>query len=444
MDLRDTIYGEMTFPGKSALRVVRLSGDLAIKCVSKLFIPYSAPIRNPKMTVRGKLVDINGRIIDDIICIFFKKPNSYTGEDVVEFHCHGNEGIIKILSSSLETLGVRKAKNGEFSFRAFINGRLSIKDARRLKKIMEAQTAVESSAVFESQDIIERELGLLKEEIIKLLSLWEARIDFPEEVPPKETKKWKDELLPLQKKCGKLLDISHRSKQVREGFRVAIFGAPNSGKSSLFNNLLGRERAIVTPHPGTTRDILEEKLEIEGIPVVFLDTAGVRRFSKNIEHIGIERALKAANTADIVLFLFDGKKGWKKSDEEFLTLLSTKQIIKVATKKDLYKNQSFPKNVIQISNKSGFGIERLIRKVASSLRSLLPKDNFMVLEKEEIALIQRISSLLKEAFASIKREDEVSASDFLKRALYEIDSLYKTDSFENIYDTIFKEFCIGK
>ncbi|MFB3850608.1 MAG: tRNA uridine-5-carboxymethylaminomethyl(34) synthesis GTPase MnmE [Acidobacteriota bacterium] len=444
MDILDTIYGEMTFPGRSALRVVRVSGELTKKAVEKIFDRHSSLMKTHKTAVRGKLLDLKGNTIDDIVAIFFKKPNSYTGEDVVEFHCHGVETVLKILSSSLESFGIRKAKNGEFSFRAFINGKISLKEARRLKKVMEAQTLKESSAVYASQEIIERELKSLSETIIEILARWEARIDFPEEVPQEDINKWIEELSPLQKQIDHLLKISERSRQVKEGFKVAIFGAPNSGKSSLFNNLLGRERAIVTPHPGTTRDILEEKLEIDGLPVIFLDMAGARKKSQKIEKAGIEKAIKVAEGAHLVLFLFDGKKGWRKSDDEALSFLKGKKIIKVATKKDLYKKKSLPENVVEISNLSGFGIEKLIKMVISSLKASLPKGDLLILDEREMMTVQKTARFVKDAFISIKQRDEVYASDFLKRALFEIDELFKTESLEIIYDSIFKDFCIGK
>ncbi len=444
MDIKDTIYGEMTFPGRSALRTIRVSGELSQKAVTRLFDRGSALLKNPNRVFNGKLLDLRGKVVDDIVCIFFQKPKSYTGEDIVEFHCHGSEGIIRILSSSLESLGIRKAKNGEFSFRAFLEGKISLKEARRLKKIMEAQTELESSVAFESQDIIERELGFIKEKIIKLLSIWEARIDFPEEVPQKETNRWKDELIPLQKRIKKLLEKSASGKKIREGFKVAIFGAPNSGKSSLFNTLLGRERAIVTPHPGTTRDILEETLDVEGIPITFLDMAGVRNTSRKIEKKGVEKALKEAKIADLVLFLFDGKKGWKKSDEEFLALLSQKNVIKVATKKDLYKKKVFSEGVFEISNLSGFGISRLLRKISSELKKNIPDNNFLFLQKEEYSTIEKVSSLFNEAYLTISKGEDALSADLLKRALFEIDRLFKIDSFESIYDSIFSDFCIGK
>lgn len=444
MDIIDTIYGEMTFPGQSALRVVRVSGNLSQKAAATLFDSHLLLLKNPKTAVRGILLDTKGNAIDDIISIFFRKPNSYTGEDVVEFHCHGAEGPIKILSSSLESLGIRKAKNGEFSFRAFVNGKLSLKEARKIRKIMEAQTAKESSAVFASQEFIEKELFSIKDSIIETLAKWEARIDFPEEVPQEKITKWKKELSPLKKQVIHLLQTSERSRQIRKGFKVAIFGAPNSGKSSLFNNLLGRERAIVTPHPGTTRDILEEKLEIEGMPIIFLDMAGARKNTQKIEKVGIERAVKVAKSAHLVLFLFDGNKGWRKCDDEALSLLGDRKIIKVATKKDLYREKIFPENVLEISNKSGYGIDKLTQLICSSLRTSLPKGDFLFLDETESATVQKVSQFINETFLAINQKNEVFAADFLKRALFEIDELFKTESLEKIYDSIFKDFCIGK
>lgn len=444
MDTIDTIYGEMTFPGRSALRVIRVSGDFAKISAKRLFDSHSDLLKNPKTAIRGNLLDLKGNVIDDSICIFFKKPNSYTGEDIVEFHCHGSEGIIKTLSTNLEFLGVRRAKNGEFSFRAFINGKLSLKEAKRLKKVMEAQTSLETSAIFASQDLIEKQFLSIKEKIIDLLAKWEARLDFPEEVPQKSLKLWEKELNPLLKKITSLHEIAKRGNQVKEGFKVAIFGAPNSGKSSLFNTLLGRERAIVTPHPGTTRDILEETLEIDGLLIVFIDMAGARKSSRSIEKRGIDRAVKVARNSHLVLFLFDGRKGWTNADQEAFDLLSGKTIIKVATKKDLYKNKPFPKNVVRISNVTYYGIGSLLKKITSFFKSSYSKTPLLFLDATELFVVDKVFTLINQSLISLKEKKEDYATDFLKRALFEIDDLDRTDSLEKIYDTIFKDFCIGK
>lgn len=444
MDTLDTIYGEMTFPGRSALRVIRVSGDLARKSVERLFDSKISLVKNPKTAIRGKLLDLNGNVLDDSIAIFFKKPNSYNGEDIVEFHCHGSEGIIKALSTSLEFLGIRKAKNGEFSFRAFINGKISLKEAKRLKKIMEAQTSVESSSIFASQDLIEKQFISIKGEIIDLLAKWEARLDFPDEVPQENLKVWEKELTPLLKKISSLLEIAKRSKQVKEGFKVAIFGAPNSGKSSLFNNLLGRERAIVAPHPGTTRDTLEESLEIEGLKIIFIDMAGARKNSRSIEKMGIDRAVKVARNSDLVLFLFDGQKGWTNKDQDAFNLLKGKNIIKVATKQDLYKDKPFSKDVVKISNVTYWGTDSLLRKITSFFKSSYSPTPLLFLDPTELFVVEKVFSFIRQSIQSIKEKREEYATDFLKRALFEIDELYRTDSLEEIYDTIFKHFCIGK
>lgn len=445
-DFSSTIYGEMTFPGKSALRAIRVSGNLSITALSKLFKSKRNVVDNPQKLSSGILLDSKGREIDSIMAVYFKAPKSYTGEDVAEFFCHGSAGVISSLSKSLEKLGIRKAKNGEFSFRSYINGKMGIKEAKRIKKIMDSETPYEAQLSFLSEDKVEKEISSLKDEIVRVVSLWEGRLDFVEDVPKENKSVWFKELRSIKAGAENLQGMAKRGEQLKSGFKVALFGRTNSGKSSLFNNLLGKERAIVTPHPGTTRDVLEEKLEIDGFPILFYDTAGARKKSVKIEKKGIERAIEVARKSDLILFLFDGRYGISTKDKELLKMFGDKRVIFVATKKDLYgeKRICTEKDFIEISNKTLYGIDLLIKKIMKVAKRDFDKKEIMFIDVKTKEIVDKILKIIKESENSLKKGNEVASTDILKRCLFRFDDIYKTDSLEEVYNSIFKDFCIGK
>ncbi len=445
-DFSSTIYGEMTFPAKSALRAVRVSGALSKNALSKLFKANMVILENPGRLINGILLDSRRREIDFIMAVYFKAPKSYTGEDVAEFFCHGSTGVISSLSKSLENLGIRRAKNGEFSFRAYINGKMGIKEASKIKRIMDSETPYEAQLSFLSEDKIEKEIFNLKDEITKVVALWEGRLDFVEDVPKENKSVWIKELKRIKAKAENLQEMAKRGEKLKSGFKVALFGRTNSGKSSLFNNLLGKERAIVTPHPGTTRDVLEEKLEIDGLPILFYDTAGARKKSLKIEKKGIERAIEVAKKCDLVLFLFDGRYGIIGKDKELLKMFGAKRIIFVATKKDLYgEKRSYPKKeFIEISNKTYYGMDLLTKKIMKVAKMDFDKKGIMFIDGKTKEIVDEILKIIKESGDFLRKGNEVASTDLLKRCLFYLDNIYKSDSLEEVYDTIFKDFCIGK
>ena len=447
-DLEGTIFGEMTYPGRSALRAVRVSGPLSRKITKKLFFSKSDPWKNPRTAVSGLLRNLEGKPVDSILALAFPSPNSYTGEDCAEFQCHGSEGVIRGLRSSLFALGAREALPGEFSYRAVLAGKMAAEEAESLGDLVRAETELEACAVGISGSGSSRSRILaLKEAILQLRAKWEARIDFPEEVPQPGIKTWKKELLPVLKSVRDALSLSRRSRPVREGFRVAIFGAPNSGKSSLFNCLLGRERAIVTPHPGTTRDMIEEKLDIDGIPMVFMDMAGARRKNPGIEKEGILRALESAKRADAVLFLFDGSRGWDAADEEALRMLDRKPLLFIASKKDLYgkKGHGAALKALEISNRTGEGMDGLIKRLSEWGKRNLPKKGIFLMNGRQEECLLGIEAALAEAEKAVTSgENELLAAEKAREAQREIDELLLSASGEELYDLIFSGFCIGK
>lgn len=447
-DLDGSIFGEMTYPGRSAMRAVRISGPLSRKITEKLFSSKADPWKKPRMAVSGFLRNLEGKTVDSILAITFPAPNSYTGEDCAEFHCHGSEGVIMGLRSSIAALGAREALPGEFSYRAFVNGKITADEAESLDGLIRAETELEACAAGTSGWGAARgRIIALKEKILGLRAKWEAQIDFPEDVPQPGIKTWIREVMPVLKETGKILSLARRSRPVREGFRVAIFGAPNSGKSSLFNCLLGRERAIVTPHPGTTRDIIEEKLDIEGIPMIFMDMAGARKKGAGIEKEGISRAVRNAEKADAVIFLFDGSEGWNRRDEEALRMLGGKPLFMIAAKKDLYgkRKHGAPGKVLEISSRTGEGVEGLIRKLSAWGKRNLPQEGLFLLNRRQEECLLRVEAALAEAERALtSRDNELLAAEKAREAQLEIDRLLLSASKEEMYDLIFSGFCIGK
>jgi tRNA modification GTPase len=447
-DLSDTIFGEMTYPGRSAMRSVRVSGRRAGKVLERLFSSKTDPLEKPRSAVKGFLKSIDGLLLDSVVAIAFPAPDSFTGEDCVEFHCHGSEGVIRGLCSSLSSMGLRQALRGEFSYRAFLAGKITTEEAESLAVLIQAETAIEAhAAAASSSSGVHKRFVLLREKILDLRAKWEARIDFPEDVPQAGSKQWRKELSAVFTEVGAVKERAKRSRPVRDGFRIAIFGAPNSGKSSLFNCLLGKERAIVTPHAGTTRDMIEEKLDIDGIPMVFQDMAGARMHGEKIEKVGIGKALQSAEKADAVLFLFDGRKGWQSNDQEALSLLSRKPFLILATKKDLFKKKNFNINgkILEISNKTGEGVEALIKKLKEWGRRNLPREGLLLLSQRQENSLNRVEEYLREAEKALNISgDELIAAEMVKEALFEMDRFLLSSSTEEIYDLIFSSFCVGK
>ena len=447
-DLEGTIFGEMTYPGRSAMRAVRVSGPLSRKITKSIFASKADPWKIPRTAVGGLLRNLEGEKIDSILAIVFPSPNSYTGEDCAEFQCHGSEGVIRGLRSSLVTMGAREALPGEFSYRAFVHGKMTADEAENLSDLLRAETELEACAVgISGSGAVRSEILAVKDKILSLRAGWEARIDFPEDVPQPGVKTWRSEISPVLKKVEKSISLARRSRPVRDGFRVAIFGAPNSGKSSLFNCLLGRERAIVTPHPGTTRDIIEEKLDIEGLPMVFMDMAGARKKGLKIETQGISRAVMSAGEADAVMFLFDGSDGWSPRDEEALRMLDRNPLFLIAAKKDLYGKMKHraPGKVLEISSRTGAGIDYLIRKLSAWGKRTLPKEGLFLMNGRQEECLLGVEAALAEAERALtSEENELFAAEKAREAQREIDRLLLSASKEEMYDLIFSGFCIGK
>ena len=445
-------------PGQGSIAVIRISGSLAIESTKTIVqIPGTHDWSTHKV-LYGHVTEANQKIyIDEVLILIMKGPRSFTGEDVVEIHCHG--GIIavqKILERVLDNPSVRRATPGEFSQRAVLNGRISLTQAESISELISARSRKAGElAINGIEGNIQTKIQSIRKQLIEQLTEIEARIDFEEDLPNLDEKLVKDEIMAIKKELNELIDNAKKGSWVRSGLKVALTGKPNVGKSSLMNRLSKQEKAIVTDLPGTTRDVLESEIILEGIPVTFFDTAGLRETKNKIEKIGIARTKETLIQADLIILLFDYSKGWTIEDESILKQLSTNiPLLIVGNKSDLKNKHSFkevPKhllkkeNLVIISAKTGNGEDDLIDY-------LLKMCGCSQTHGIDIALNERQLDLAKSTMESLENMDKVFDEnlpwDFwtidLRQAINHLGELTGDDLTESLLDNIFSKFCIGK
>ncbi|MBI5416438.1 tRNA uridine-5-carboxymethylaminomethyl(34) synthesis GTPase MnmE [Candidatus Poribacteria bacterium] len=457
MKSTDTIAAISTSIGEGGIGIVRLSGKSAIQIIKKIFHPAKKNIFSPHTHTITYGVIFNSdtkETIDDVLVSVMLAPKSYTREDVVEINCHG--GIIPLneILKLVISCGARLAEPGEFTKRAFLNGRIDLVQAEAVIDIIRAKTnASMRQARFQLEGKISGEIDALRNILIELLSNLELSIDFIEDnieiIPVGELEKNINKAL---EKIEKLLSTTDIGRLIKEGIRVAIIGRPNVGKSSLLNALLNEERAIVTHLPGTTRDVIEEMLSIKGIPAKIIDTAGIRKTTDEIEKIGIERTRKSIVQADIVLFVFDISENLHEEDIEIIKEIKNKKTIFVFNKID--KNHKLeinklPQNIqqVRISAANNNGIEEL----KTHIYDLIIKEHieigtevFINNLRHEIAL-KNAKSCLNRAIEGIKNKlsSEFIVSD-IREATVHLGSIIGKTTTDDVLNQIFEKFCIGK
>ncbi|WP_269604326.1 tRNA uridine-5-carboxymethylaminomethyl(34) synthesis GTPase MnmE [Prochlorococcus marinus] len=445
-------------PGQGSIAVIRISGSSAIEITKTIVhIPGTHDWSTHKV-LYGHVTEANQTIyIDEVLILIMKGPRSFTGEDVVEIHCHG--GIItvqKILERILDIPSVRRAEPGEFSQRAVLNGRISLTQAESISELVAARSRKAAElAINGIEGNIQTTIHSIRKRLIEQLTEIEARIDFEEDLPILDETQVKNKIIAIQKDLKELIDNAKRGSWIRSGLKVALTGKPNVGKSSLLNRLSKQEKAIVTELPGTTRDLLESEIILEGIPVTFIDTAGIRETTNIIEKIGISRTKKSLFQADLIILIFDYSNGWNSEDESILKQLPINiPILIVGNKSDLENNQSFQKvpkyilekeNLVIISVKTGHGEDNLINyllKICGSSKT----------HGLDIALNERQVDLARSTLESLeninKVFDEKLPWDFwtidLRQAINYLGEVTGEDLTESLLDNIFSKFCIGK
>ena len=445
-------------PGQGSIAVIRISGSSAIETTKTIVHIPGTHDWKTHTVLYGHVTETNQTIfIDEVLILIMKGPRSFTGEDVVEIQCHG--GIIsvqKILERILDIPSVRRAEPGEFSQRAVLNGRLSLTQAESISELVSARSRKAAElAINGIEGNIQTTIQSIRKRLIEQLTEIEARIDFEEDLPSLDEKQAKHEIISIKKELNELIENAKRGSWVRSGLKVALAGRPNVGKSSLMNRLSKQEKAIVTDLPGTTRDLLESEIVLEGIPVTFIDTAGIRETKNIIEKIGISRTKQTLIQADLIILIFDYSKGWTSEDASILKQLPTNiPHLIVGNKSDLKSNNHHEKNPkyisekeqqIIISVKTGQGegdlIDYLLKKCGSSQTHGL-----------DIALNERQLDLAKSTLESLENMDKVFNEklpwDFwtidLRQAINHLGELTGDDLTENLLDNIFSKFCIGK
>ena len=440
MKKKDTIFALASGPGKAAISIIRISGPESIKTISSLSPNKIKKTREAKLT---KLFSSSGELIDQTITTIFKKPKSYTGEDMVEISIHGGNAVIKKLFDELKMRPMlRLAKPGEFTKRAFENNKLELTQVEAIADIVNAETEMQrKQAISHLSGFFFIKSKKIFNNLKKTLANIEAVIDFADEELPKNLyKEIKEQIENNIKETNSLISTANIGKSIRNGFLVVILGKPNTGKSSFINFVSGKEISIVTNIPGTTRDLLESFLDISGLPIRFIDTAGIRYAYKKsnklnkVEKIGIELAYKAADEADLNLAFVE-----KKSDIKLFK--NFKNTVFVKSKQDLKKSKFISDNFYNISSKTGFGVDRLLKIINKKISPKTIKEEVYISRERHLKCIEKVNMQLKNA--KNDKNIDLIAED-IRISIKELGNLFGNVDIEDILDIIFSDFCIGK
>ena len=442
-----TIYALSSGPGISGVAVIRVSGTSTSKVIKKL---TNSRLPIPRVATLKKLNKNGGKeLIDEGVVIWFPGPNSYTGEDLAEFHVHGSRAVISAMHAAISKVKkCRLAEPGEFTKRAFQNGKINLLKAESIADLISSETEIQRKQALKIMSGSSSEkFNSWREKLLKILSHIEAKIDFPDEDLPieiiKEIQKTSCKVL---KEIKKTLSDQKVGERIREGFKIAIVGPPNSGKSSLLNYLSKRDAAIVSEIAGTTRDVIETHLNLDGYPVIVSDTAGIRNSKNEIEKKGIKIALKRAEDADLRLIIISSKNV---DFAAVLKTLLTKNAILVVNKSDLIKgklNTKFKKyDYVLISIKNNLNLNKLILKIKSKLKSKFTssEDILITRERHRKNLINCVHHL-EEFQKKESTQDLDKAAEDLRLATRHLGMIVGKVDVEELLGTIFNDFCIGK
>jgi len=450
----DTIAAIATPPGRGGIGIIRISGPACLTIVDRLFIATKAPTTWPSHRLfLGQVRDEAGRIIDQALAVVMRQPHSFTGEDVAELHCHGGPVLLHRILTCVLQAGARAAAPGEFTKRAFLNGRIDLAQAEAVIDAVNARTPEAASlAVQQLTGSVSNAVADLSRSIIRLKALLEAQIDFSEEDLSIEPTALLAQLGDCERTLHGLLASFQHGRLIRDGVRIAIVGKPNVGKSSLLNALLGEDRAIVTPIAGTTRDVIEETIDLDGIPLVLTDTAGLRELGLTdfVERIGIERTLGSIAKADVQLVVLDRSMPLDSEDLRILELTRSAPRVLILNKSDL-PPQLEPKDlagerVVSISARDLSGLAELRRELHQAIADQpAPANTPMISRARHQAALQRAAESLELVRQSIQKRQpaDVVAVD-VQDALDYLGEITGAITHEDVLDTIFHEFCIGK
>ena len=449
----ELIVARATAGGPSALAVIRVDGRGALALATAMFHPNSGknPTDRPRRMVFGQWRDpAGGDVLDEGLCVCFPAPNSYTGNDLVEFHCHGGPVPSRRLIQAALDMGARLAQPGEFTRRAFLNGRLDLAQAEAVADLIDAETdAAALMAQAQLAGALSEQIGVVREGLIDLAAEIEARIDFPEEdLEDFERERLEKAFAALTALINDLLATRRRGRVLREGARIALAGLPNAGKSSLLNALARRERAIVTPHPGTTRDTVECTLDLQGIPLTLIDTAGLRESDDPIERLGVERTRREIEQADLVILVRDITQVPSDQESADPALQRRPPDLTVCNKIDLADGGfCAPPAALAVSATQGTGLALLEEEIVRRLMGEESQSSGMALavNLRHGALLDRAAGSLVQARQTF---GEGLSGEFvmvdLREALDALGEILGRETGDAILDRVFSRFCLGK
>lgn len=458
----DTIAAIATPPGKGAIGVIKISGDLSLSILKKIFRPFRprSEFESHKLYY-GFIVDPRDeKVIDEVLVVYMKKPKTYTREDVVEIYAHSGYYILRKILELVLMAGARPAEPGEFTLRAYLNGRIDLSQAEAIQELVSAKTETALNLALNTLlGKLSNKINALKNDLLEILVLVESAIDFPEEdieimEPEKLSQKIKEKILPV---IEELIKNYEEGKIYKEGISLVIAGKPNVGKSSLMNALLKEERAIVTPIPGTTRDFLEEEATIEGLPVKLIDTAGLRETEDIVEKIGVERAKKKFKEADLILFLVDVSEYPSSEDYKIYQEVKNFSHLVILNKIDIQPNHIKEwkevllkwgvDEVLEISVKENINLDKLCKKIFEKITSEKGTHVPEVVPnlRQKIAL-ENAKEYLLNALKELEKKDplpELIAIE-IRSAISSLSEIIGEVTTEDLLTQIFSTFCIGK
>ena len=436
-----------------------MSGQLCFEVLDKMFIPKNKQsIEEIKgYTIKyGNIVD-NGEVIDEVLVSYFKAPKSYTMENMCEINSHGGNIIVKKILELCLKNGAELAEPGEFTKRAFLNGRIDLVQAESVIDIINAKSEKEvKTGIKQLEGLLSKEIAEIKQEIMDVMINIEVSIDYPEyDVEDVANDEITDMLDSVKKKLKRLERSFDNGKVIKEGIKTAIIGKPNAGKSSLLNAILKEDRAIVTEYEGTTRDTIEEFVNINGIPLKLIDTAGIRETKDEVEKIGIAKSRETANTADLIIAIFDASKEIDEEDLEVIDFIKNKKAIIILNKMDLKakideNNENLKKlsgNIIKMSALKNIGIDKLYEKITEMFNL-----NEINLDNENVITNVRQKNLITKAIENVKKAKETIEQKmpidivaiFIKDILEDLGKITGEVVTEDIIEEIFANFCLGK
>jgi len=445
--LDDTISAIATANGIGSIAIIRISGERALEIATTLTKKEQFTPRHATLTT---LYDKENSLIDEAIVIYFAGPYSFTAEDVVEIQCHGGFIVAqRILQATLDA-GARVANAGEFSKRAFLNGRIDLSEAEAIAQLIEAKSE-DAAKILATQmkGSLKEFIEEVRDEIIHILAFSEVSIDYAEEDLPEDlVKQIEAKLQELHKLLAKTLQASKAREGLMQGFRVAIIGKPNVGKSSLLNALLHFERAIVSDIAGTTRDTIEEQVKIGTHLIRIVDTAGIRDANDEIERIGIERSLEAIKEADIVVALFDNSKEADDEDVEIARLIEqyrdAKNIIVVKNKVDLEAKFSLEPLTFDLELNSKDDVSPLVTQLEEIMNMSNSSDEIMLISQRQISAVEETMQNIEEAFSPLEDQELEIFSFHLNEAVKAMASITRPFENDEMLDKMFGSFCLGK